>query len=341
MKKNKLVTMNDVARRAKTSVFTVSSVINNSSKVSKKLQKRVLEAIEELNYTPNLVARSLKRKKTLLVGLVISDVEDIFFPGVIKGIEAVFNQTSFNLILCNSENDIEKENNYLKILIEKRVDGLILFPTDTSGNNLKSLLSKNIPVVLIDREIESLNISTVLMDDYNSSFNVTNFLINKGHRRIGIVIFPTTISTGEQRLKGYMESHRANNVNIDKDLIKITGFKKEDSYRATEELINLKNRPTALFTANDVMFAGALKAIKNNNLNIPDDISIVTFYDFNWLKYLNPPMTAVKLPTFEMGHEAAELLLNLVNLNEEKYYRKIMLKTSFVERSSVKDLKLN
>jgi len=178
------------------------------------------------------------------------------------------------------------------------------------------------------------------MDDYNSSLNVTNFLINKGHRRIGIVIFPTTISTGEQRLKGYMDSHRANNVIIDKDLIKITGFKKEDSYRATEELINLENKPSALFTANDVMFAGALKAIKNNNLKIPDDISIVTFYDFNWLKYLNPPMTAVKLPTFEMGQEAAELLLNLVNLNEEKYFRKVMLKTSFVERSSVRDLNI-
>jgi LacI family transcriptional regulator len=339
MKKNKLVTINDVARRAETSIFTVSSVINNSSRVSKKLQKRVLEAIEDLNYTPNLVARSLKRKKTLLVGLVISDVEDIFFPGVIKGIEAVFNQTSFNLILCNTENDIEKEKNYLKILIEKRVDGLILFPTDTSGNNLKNFLSKNIPIVLIDREIKSLNISTVVMDDYNSSFNVTNFLINKGHNRIGIVIFPTTISTGEQRLKGYIDSHRVNNVNIDNDLIKITGFKKEDSYRATEELINLEDKPTALFTANDVMFAGALKAIKNNNLKIPDDISIVTFYDFNWLKYLNPPMTAVKLPTFEMGKEAAELLLNLVNLNEEKYFRKVMLKTSFVERSSVRDLK--
>lgn len=331
--------MNDVAKKAKTSVFTVSSVINNTSNVSTKLRKRVLKAIEELNYTPNSVARSLKRKETLLIGMVISDVEDIFFPRVIKGIEEVFNKTNFNMILCNTMNDPEKEKNYLKILMEKRVDGLILFPTDTSGKNLKEFLRRNVPIVLIDREIKSLNISTVVMDDYDASFNVTNYLINKGHRRIGIVLFPTLISTGEQRLKGYIDSYKANDIKIDQDLIKITGFRKEDSYRATMELMNLKYKPTAIFTANDIMFAGALKTINNVGLKIPDDISIVTFYDFNWLKYLNPPITAVKLPTLEMGQQAAELLLNLVNSNEEKYYRKIVLKTKFIERSSIKDLK--
>ena len=331
--------MNDVAKKAKTSVFTVSSVINNTANVSTKLRKRVLKAIEELNYTPNSVARSLKRKKTLLIGLIISDVEDIFFPKVIKGIEEVFNKTSFNMILCNTMNDPEKEKKYLKILMEKRVDGLILFPTDTSGENLKEFLQGHIPIVSIDREIKSLNISSVVMDDYDASFNVTNYLINKGHRRIGIVLFPTLISTGEQRLKGYIDSYKANDIKIDQDLIKITGFKKEDSYRATMELMNLKYKPTAIFTTNDLMFAGALKAINNVGLKIPDDISIVTFYDFNWLKYLNPPITAVKLPTLEMGQQAAELLLNLVNSNEEKYYRKIVLKTRFIERNSVKDLK--
>jgi len=333
-----LVTMHDVAKKAGTSIFTVSSVINNTSSVSTKLKNRVLKAIDELGYTPNLVARGLKKRTTLLIGLVISDVEDIFFPGVIKGIEEVFNKTSFNMILCNSKNDILKEKNYLTILMEKRIDGLIIFPTDTSGKNLKVFLAKNTPVVLIDREIKSINISRVVMDDYDASFNVTNFLINNGHIRIGIVIFPTSISTGEQRLKGYIDSCRKNDIKIDYSLIKIAGYNEEDSYKATNELINLENRPTALFTANDIMFSGALKAIKNNNLKIPDDISIVTFYDFNWLKFCDPPITAVHLPTFEMGQQAAELLLDLVNSNEQKYYRKITLKTRLIERKSVKKL---
>mgnify|MGYP003681889422 CR=1 FL=1 len=331
--------MKDVARRAETSVFTVSSVINNTSNVSTKLRKRVLKAIKELDYAPNSIARSLKRKKTHLIGLIISDVEDIFFPRVIKGIEEVADKEKFNFILCNTMNDPEKEKKYLKILMEKRVDGLILFPTGTSEKNLKQFLTRQIPIVLIDREIKSSNISTVVMDDYDASLNVTSYLIKKGHERIGIVLFPTLISTGERRLRGYIDSHTKNGIEIDQDLIKITGYTKESSYKAVMELLSLEDKPTAIFTANDIMFLGTLKAIGNNNLRVPDDISIVTFYDFEWLKYLNPPITAVKLPTFEIGKQAGELLIKLINSKEENYPRKIILKTKFVERDSVKSLR--
>ena len=331
--------MRDVAKKARTSVFTVSSVVNNTYPVSPKLKRRVIKAIKELNYTPNSIARSLKNKKSFLVGLIISDIEDIFFPKVIKGIENIINKTNFNMILCNTMNDPEKEKKYLQIMVQKRVDGLILFPASSSEKNLIRFLERKIPIVLIDREILSINISTVVMNDYDASFNVTNYLIEKGHKHIGIVVFPNLISTGEKRLRGYIDALEKKGIELDQNLIKITGFKVEEAFRATNELLNLKNRPTALFTANDIMFSGAIKAINSKNLKIPDDISIITFYDFNWLKYLSPPITAVKLPTFEMGQQAAELLLEMIDSNEKKYYRKIMLKTKFIERNSVKDLK--
>jgi DNA-binding LacI/PurR family transcriptional regulator len=331
--------MRDVAKKARTSVFTVSSVVNNTYPVSPKLKRRVIKAIKELNYTPNSIARSLKNKKSFLVGLIISDIEDIFFPKVIKGIENIINKTNFHMILCNTMNDPEKEKKYLQIMVQKRVDGLILFPASSSEKNLIRFLERKIPIVLIDREILSINISTVVMNDYDASFNVTNYLIEKGHKHIGIVVFPNLISTGEKRLRGYIDALEKKGIELDQNLIKITGFKVEEAFRATNELLNLKNRPTALFTANDIMFSGAIKAINSKNLKIPDDISIITFYDFNWLKYLSPPITAVKLPTFEMGQQAAELLLEMIGSNEKKYYRKIMLKTKFIERNSVKDLK--
>ena len=334
-----MTTMRDVAKKARTSVFTVSSVVNNTYPVSPKLKRRVIKAIKELNYTPNSIARSLKNKKSFLVGLIISDIEDIFFPKVIKGIENIINKTNFNMILCNTMNDPEKEKKYLQIMVQKRVDGLILFPASSSEKNLIRFLERKIPIVLIDREILSINISTVVMNDYDASFNVTNYLIEKGHKHIGIVVFPNLISTGEKRLRGYIDALEKKGIELDQNLIKITGFKVEEAFRATNELLNLKNRPTALFTANDIMFSGAIKAINSKNLKIPDDISIITFYDFNWLKYLSPPITAVKLPTFEMGQQAAELLLEMIDSNEKKYYRKIMLKTKFIERNSVKDLK--
>lgn len=336
---NKLPTMRDVAKRAGTSVFTVSSVINESKPVSLKLRKRVLKAIKELDYIPNSIARSLKGKRSFLIGVIISDVEDIFFPKVIGGIEEVVNKENINMILCNTKNSPEKEEKYLKILFQKKVDGLILFTSATNDENLKKFQKWNIPVVLIDREIESSNISAVIMDDYGASFEVTNYLIKKGHKRIGIILFSTSIATGEQRLKGYIDAHKKNNVDLDKRLIKVAGLESNDSFRATNELLSLDDKPTAIFTTNDIMLLGALKSINNNNLKIPHDISLITFFNFEWLKYLNPPITAVKLPTFEMGSQAAELLIKLINSKEENYPKKIVLKTQLIERDSVKNLR--
>lgn len=335
-----MITMKDVAKKAGTSVFTVSTVINHTGPVSEKLKKIVLKTIKELNYTPNSIARSLKSKKSYLIGLIISDIEDIFFPKVIKGVEEIINKNNMNIILCNTMNDPATENKYLQIMTQKRVDGLILFSSASNNTNLKKFLNNKIPTILIDREIESSKTSTVLMDDYNASLNITNYLIKKGHRRIGAIIFPTLLSTGNKRLKGYINSHNANNMNVDQELIKITGFKKKDSFKAGIELLSLKNKPTAIFTANDIMLSGTLEAINKKNLKIPDDISIVTFFDFDWLEYLNPPITAVKLPTFEMGKRAAELLIDLINSDKNNYQRKIILKTKLIKRNSVKDINL-
>lgn len=333
-----MVTMKDVAKRAGVSVFTVSSVINNTYTVSNNLKKRVNKAIEELNYIPNQIAKSLKRKKSNLIGIIISDIEDIFFTKIIKGIEEVVYKFGFNILLSNTMNDPEKEKRYIQIMMQKRVEGLIIFTTNKNLKDLEKVLIMKIPIVLIDREIKESNISAVIMNDYDASFNAIDYLIKKGHKDIAIITFPTEIYTSNERLNGYNDSIKKNNIEVKSEYIKIVSFQKENSFKATNELLNLKNVPTALFTTNDVMFAGALKAITDKRLQIPDDISIITFYDFEWLKYLNPPITAIKIPTFEMGQQSAKMLLEIIDSNNKFYFRKITLNTKLIERKSVKKL---
>jgi DNA-binding LacI/PurR family transcriptional regulator len=333
-----MVIMKDVAKYANTSIFTVSSVINGKKSVSPQLRKRVLSAIKELDYVPDSIAASLKRKRSYLVGLIISDIEDNFFPQVIKGIEETLDKAGISILLSNTMNDPEKELNYLKIMMQKKVDGLIIFPSITDKEKYNILLKKQIPAVFIDREIESLKISAVLFDDYKAAFNATDYLIKNGHTKIGIIVYGTSISTGKDRFNGYKDALLKNNIPINKQIIKIiNSYKQEDSFNATKELLCLgKEKPTALFTTNDFMFNGALKAINEKDLKIPDDISILTFNDMDYYKYLKTSITAVSLPTFKIGKSASELLLKIIKSSD--YYKKIIIKTELIIRDSVKNI---
>lgn len=330
--------MKEVANKAGTSVYTVSSVINNSNPVSLKLRRRVKKAIEELDYVPNAMAKGLKKSRTYSIAVIISDMSDIFYSKVIKSIEKIINLEKLSVTVCNTNNDPGKEKGYLEYLIQNKVDGLIVFTVGQNDESLKKVLDKKIPLVLIDREIETLKVNSVVMDDFNSILEATNYLMDMGHKRIGIVSYPITFSTGRKRIEGYKAALSIHGIDQDVELIKICGTKISDSYKATEELLSIKDVPTAIITTNPKMFIGAFKSIRHNNLKIPEDISLLAVDIFEWVDLVRPSITIIKEPVEKMGEHAAKLLLEEIKSEEEMIPRKIVLSTKLIVGNSVKNI---
>lgn len=334
-----MVTIKDVAKKAGVSVMTVSRVINGSKNVREDTREKVLRAIEELGYVPNSVARSLILKKTYTIGLVISDITNPFFTTVARGVEDTAISKHYTVILCNTDENPEKELMYVEVLAKSKVDGVIYTSASGKKNPLKSLFLKKIPVVLIDRTIEGVNdLDIVRGDSVLGAYLLTRHLIELGHRRIGIVVGSLLISTAKDRVEGYKKALIEANIPIDESLIKISEtskFSKEDGYKLTKELLNMKNPPTAIFGGNNLMAVGAILAIREMGLEIPDDISLVSFDDIESLSEVYPFLTVVKQPAYSMGVIATELLIRRIeNKDRIKERREILLTPELVIRKS-------
>ncbi len=340
-----MVTIKDVAKKAGVSVMTVSRVINGKKNVREDTREKVLKAIEELGYIPNSIARSLTLKKTATIGLVISDITNPFFTTIVRGVEDTAISKHFTVILCNTDENPEKESMYVEVLARNKVDGVIF--TSASGKKapLKSLFIRNIPLVLIDRTIEGLeDVDIVRGDSISGAYMLTKHLIDLGHRRIGIIVGSKAISTAVDRVEGYKRALKDSNIPIDESLIRInekSKFSKEDGYRLTKELRNMENSPTAIFGGNNLMAIGAILAIRELGLSIPDDISLVSFDDIESLSEVYPFLTVVKQPAYTMGVLATELLIRRIeNKDKIKEKREILLKPELIIRRSTAPPKL-
>ncbi|PMQ01963.1 MAG: LacI family transcriptional regulator [Dictyoglomus sp. NZ13-RE01] len=334
-----MVTIHDVAKKAGVSVMTVSRVINGKRNVKQSTRERVLKAIEELGYVPNSIARSLTLKKTATIGLVISDITNPFFTTIARGVEDTAIAKHFTVILCNTDENPDKELMYIEVLSRNKVDGLIFTSASGRKSPLKSVFLRNIPLVLIDRTIEGLDdVDIVRGDSIEGAYLLTKHLLDLGHRRIGIVVGSKHISTAVDRIEGYKRAFREYNIPIDESLIKInenSKFSKEDGYRLTKELLSLKEPPTAIFGGNNLMAIGAILAIREMGLKIPDDISLVSFDDVESLSEVYPFLTVVKQPAYTMGVLATELLIRRIeNKDKIKEKREILLKPELIIRSS-------
>ncbi|MCX7720053.1 MAG: substrate-binding domain-containing protein [Dictyoglomus thermophilum] len=334
-----MVTIKDVAKKAGVSVMTVSRVINGSKNVKESTREKVLRTIEELGYVPNSVARSLILNKTLTIGLVISDITNPFFTTIARGVEDTAISKHFTVILCNTDEDPEKEMMYAEVLARSKVDGVIYASASGKKAPLKSLFLKKIPIVLIDRTIEGVNdLDIVRGDSVLGAYLLTKHLIDLGHRRIGIIVGSHFISTARDRVEGYKKALNEANIPIDESLIKInenSKFSKEDGYRLTKELLNLENPPTAIFGGNNLMAVGALLAIRERGLEIPEDISLVSFDDIESLSEVYPFLTVVKQPAYTMGVIATEILIRRIeNRDKIKEKREILLTPELIIRKS-------
>jgi LacI family transcriptional regulator len=308
-----VITARDVARLAHVSTSTVSHVINGTRPVSPQLRDRVLAAMQDLGYEPNAVARSLKIKRSHTLGLIISDIANPFFTAVVRGVEDVAQAKGYMLIVGNSDEDPTKEEAYLRLLAARRVDGLILAPAGEPHPYLDRLVRDAFPLVFLDREVPQLPVPAVLLDSIVAAEEAVRHLIGLGHRRIGMIAGRSRISSTSDRIAGYRHALAAAGIPYDQDLVVSGGSRAEGGAAAAEALLELRPRPTALFTANNLMTIGAIGAVQARGLRIPEDIAVVGFDDFSWADVFRPRLTTVAQPTYELGRVAAELLVRRID----------------------------
>lgn len=312
-----MTTLKEVAESAGVSVATVSRVVNDYQYVNSETRKRVLKAIKQLEYRPSRVARRLRKRGAQILGLVIADISNPYYSSLVQSIEDIAYANKYSMLLCNSSEEPEREQIHLDILFEEQVAGVIISPVDEFCTSCKSFLDQGIAVVAIDRRFRNLEIDSVLVDNISGAFDATNHLIQLGHQRIGLIAGPSHLTTGRERKEGYEEALVENNLDIDSSLMKTGDFKQKSGYNLTYELLKMKDPPTAIFVSNNLMTLGALNAIHDMGLRIPQDVAIVGFDDLSWAPSLNPPLTAVAQPTYELGEVAVKLLLKRILGNRE------------------------
>lgn len=313
-----MVTVKEVAQAASVSPATVSRVLNNTSYVSEDIRKRVLEAVSDLGYTPNASARSLKSRVTETVGLLLSDVNSQFFATIVQGVLQVATRFGYHLILCTSEDDPVQEEENLRLLIKKGVDGIVLMPTGGNRHTLREIKRRNIRVVQVDRVVGELSESdAVLVDNTKGACDATRYLLSLGHERIGMICGPQHVSTGRERLQGYRKALEEAGLQMSPELVKFGPFSRETGYNATKELLNGEHTVTAIFTTSNHFEVGTMQALRDLNVRIPDDISVIGWDDEHWASFTTPRLTVVSQPAFTLGTTAMQLLLQRMKGDQE------------------------
>ncbi len=303
-------TIRDVARLAGVSTATVSRVINGTGFVTEELRERVMAAMAEHNYQPNNLARSFRQNRSFMVALMISDISNPFFTSLVRGVEDVVNERGLNLILCNTDEDPGKELSYAKVLISNRIDGVIMAPTKGGAECAELFTASSIAVVFIDRYLATVRTDAVLIDNSQGAYEATSHLISHGHRRIGIITGLEDVSTSLEREAGYRRALRDSGLEVDTSIIARGNSRIDGGFNQTKRLMSLPpdTRPTSLFTTNNLLTIGALLALKDMGLRVPRDIALVGFDDFESTAVVEPPLTVVAQPTYEIGRTAADYL---------------------------------
>jgi LacI family transcriptional regulator len=303
-----LYTIRDIARLAGVSVATVSGVLNNKPTVRPGLVDRVKKAMEALDYHPDQVARSLRVRRTCTVGMVIADVTNSFFTEVIRGVEREAQGNGYSVILCDSNEDRALERHYLSTLFSRRVDGVLLAPT-SSPFAQESHIHKRFPIVLIDRTPLGFTGDAVMTDNFSAAYDGTRHLIQLGHSQIAIITGGLNLSNGLDRLEGFRKALQEEHLALPDRYVQQGDFQLESGYRCGLELMRLPLPPTAIFSCNNKMTLGLMRALGELHVRCPEAVSVLGFDDFEWSAYFTPRLTTIAQPSYEMGRQAMQLLL--------------------------------
>jgi DNA-binding LacI/PurR family transcriptional regulator len=309
-----MASLQEVARRAKVSIATVSRVLNESDKVVPETRAVVQKALRELGYRPNRVARRLRMKdgRAHLVGLIIPDIQNPFYAEIARGVEDAAYAARYALLLCNSDENPEKERFYLDVMRDESVDGIVLPPFNDTDRAVAEIAKTDIPIVCVDRSLSNVKTDLVEVDNYEGALQAVNLILDKGHRDIGLIEGRAQVSTSRERRRGYIDALIARGITPRKELMRAGDFKQESGRVLAHEMFELRKPPTALFVCNNLMAVGALGALHQRNLRVPADVGVVGFDDLPWAEALDPPLTVVRQPAYAVGRQAMELLLKRI-----------------------------
>lgn len=309
-----MASMNDVARRAGVSIATVSRVLNNSSSVNEETRLKILKAIKELKYQPSRVAKRLRSKggPGNLLGVLIPDIQNPFYVDVLRGIEDIAYKNNYVIIVCNFSQDEKKEAMYLDILESEAIDGLIAAPASEDDVRVKKMVQSGLPVVCVDRGLNGIDVDVVWVNNDAGAFAAVDHLAKAGYKRIGHIAGLPTIPSSRLREAGYRRALAENNLPFDPQWLVYGNSTYESGVELAAKLLSLPTPPDALFTGNNLITLGALETIHKRKLHIPNDVAIIGFDDMNWSNSLNPPLTAVRQPAYEIGQRAGELLIQRI-----------------------------
>jgi DNA-binding LacI/PurR family transcriptional regulator len=311
-KKRSTTTIKDVAKYARVSVGTVSNVLSDSKTVGAAVRARVQNAIARLDYHPDRIARSLKAKRTRILGLLLSDITNPFFAQILRGAEDCALANGYVLIALNSDDKVDREVQMLSVLRSCRVDGILLVVAPNTGTapHILNLLKSGIPIVCLDRVPENIPLDCVSVNNVQGSQVCVRHLIQQGHRQIGIIAGSSSLATAKERLKGYLTALQEAGIKPDPLLIKEGDFRQESGYRLGKELLLAHRRPTAVFISSGLMTVGFVQALNETRLRCPEDIAIASFDDLPLSEIFRPHITAVVQPAYQLGREGAQLLID-------------------------------
>ncbi|MCS7219810.1 MAG: LacI family DNA-binding transcriptional regulator [Anaerolineae bacterium] len=327
-------TIRDVAERAGVSPITVSRVINHSGYVSQETRARVEAAIAELQYVPNSLARSLRFKRTHTLALVLTDITNPFWTTVARGVEDVASQSGFNVILCNTDESDAKQSEYLNVLLQKQVDGFLLVPARSAPEPITLIQSQRVPTVVLDRQVPGAQVDVVRGDSEGGAYQLVRLLLSLGHRRIAMLSGPVSISTAADRVAGYRRALQEAGLEAQAELVCYGEYTQESGYQMAQEALSLTPRPTALFAANNFIAIGALRALRETGVRVPEDMALVSFDDIPPAFAIEPFLTVAAQPAYEMGRRATELLLARLSGQAPPEPQEIVFPTEIIVRRS-------
>lgn len=332
------ITIKDVAKHAGVSIGTVSKVMNNKGYASSKTREIVLKAVDELSYKVNAHARDLKSSKSNRVGVIISDISNPYLMSIAKSVEEMLRTINYHMILMSHNEDEQIERESMQILLEQQVDALVTIPTGENADMVKMFLDRAIPVIAVDRKVETIETDLIVDDNYYGSYESIMYLRSIGHERIGVLYGHEKNSIGRERYQGAVDAIKEDGGSIDYSLIKQANFLEEDAYQATTEMILSPKPPTAIYSCNNTMTIGMLRAIYDQNLNFPNDISVIAFGDSAQWKLVKPSLTIMTQPLKRIGNEASIMLKNRLLADENYPIKQIVIKPKLTVNDSCKRL---
>jgi LacI family transcriptional regulator len=333
-----MYSIHDVAEHAGVSSTTVSRYLNNSGYVSEKTRQRIAQAIKELDYMPSSIARSLNSKSTLTIGLLLPDIVNTHWTSVARGAEDEARKQGYNVILCNTDSDSTKLQDYISILLQRQVDGIIYVPISGSKSSpleiFEPIRKKKTPAVLMDVPLPGADLDTVLVDSRTGAYRLAELLVSMQHRRIAILTGEQNYYTTVERVLGALDAFDSAGIHRDDVLIRYSGYDMVSSHEAAQEILRLPQRPTAFFAANNMVALGIIQAVREAGLHIPNDVSLVCFDDIPQASLIDPFLTVAAQPAYEMGEAACKLLIRRIDGEASVEPRTVIFPVEIIRRRS-------